>query len=1129
MQDNGFQKIREVLRRYRRYLAVEQIRTALLTALILALMMTGIAVVAESLWYLSPPARTTLLWIIGGTITLLILGTGIWIGVMRTGRIRAYSDDALAQRLGKIFPRISDSITNVLWLHRRSKNYGYSDDLTKMHVRQVAEKAQNLDLKLAISHDIRRFLGKTLLAFAGVWVIIGFAFNGSMLAGANRLFHPATEYPIPKPFTFQIVPGNQQILYTDPVTVSVGVKGEQPEQVLLTASRQDGDETFVLNADSTGFYQHTFDKVKNSFSYRIHAKSPHWWDRWGEITSDSYNIQVISRPQIQSLAMQLTPPKYSGLPTREQEITSTEIVALKGTRIEITAQTNKPVKFARLVFSRQNQSDSMQTDQTTIRHQFTMLQPDEFLVQLTDFEGVTNTNPVKYRITPLADEYPSVEIVQPSGDVDLGDNLVIPLAARLKDDYGFSRLAMEYQIIKPAISEQDSTWKSFDLPLDNNGQTSLDYQHLWELGQRHLSPRDQVRYRLALWDNDVVSGPKAGRSRIQMARFPSLTDMFARNQQQQSKAMEQTEDVQQEIEQIKQQVDKLTMEMRRKEEVTWQQQQQVESMEQSHEEVKKKLENISKQLDKMIQQAEKHNLFSDETMKKYQELQKMFQDLMSPELEQAFKQLQDAMDKLDPKQVRKAMENLQNQEKDFAESIDRALELFKRVKIEQQMEEIVKRIDDLVKQQDDIAKTADSSNASSSELGQNQQRAADEFDIAEKRMEDVANLMEEFPVMPSEQMRQALEQAKSDSIGQQMRQAQQAFQQGQMQSGKQLAQQSKQRLQQLSQQLQNTQQQMQQQTMNEVLSEFRNVLRKVLALSQHQEDLKNRVEPLQGKSPALGQMADEQQNIQVGLQHVVADLVDLSQKTFGVTRDIGKPIGQSASNMQGALQQIADRRPRPAANSQSEAMAGLNETARQLISAMSNLQSQNSSTGFQNYLKQLEQLSKQQQGLNQKSQQMGARGQPSLAQQSAMQQMAAQQMAIRKGLQQMLQEMRQGGGSKPMGDMGKVANDMEDVAKDLRQNKFSRETIERQQKILSRMLDAQKSMRTRDYSKERESEVGEEVARSGPAGLPANYGERRNLLQEDMDQALQEGYSRSYEEIIRNYFEALGESNQEEP
>ena len=50
----------------------------------------------------------------------------------------------------------------------------------------------------------------------------------------------------------------------------------------------------------------------------------------------------------------------------------------------------------------------------------------------------------------------------------------------------------------------------------------------------------------------------------------------------------------------------------------------------------------------------------------------------------------------------------------------------------------------------------------------------------------------------------------------------------------------------------------------------------------------------------------------------------------------------------------------------------------------------------------------------------------------------------------------------------------------------------------------------------------------GPDGLPLDYGERKLILMEAMEQALQEGYSQDYNKMIRSYFQALQEKMNEE-
>jgi len=1115
------------LREYRKRIAREHLQRGLLVTLLVGFILFGLAITAESLRYYSSDHRTILLLIISGVLILLCAGTFIWWLIVRNGWIHSYDIHSVARDLGLHYPEISDQVTNALDLVHASAHYGFSDSLIQQAIQVTAKRLKSIPLSTAISPHTRQRLLKVAVSILGFWVIVWAPFVHPVSQAVVRLFHPGTTYPVPKPFSFTVQPGNTRLLDAEPLEIRVRVSGEQPEQVMLTTTDITGEETIVLSPDSAGQYSHRIESVDTDLDYQVHAPSPHWWDRWDEIRSPVYHVATLSRPQIQSLAIKLIPPKYSGMPPRHQEITTTEIVALKGTQVQLMARTNKPVKDATVHFKGRKITQSMDISDRGIRTAFPLLHPDVFTIQLKDVQGTANVNPVAYKLTPIADESPRVEILRPSDDVDLGDNLQIPLLLRLQDDYGFSRLAIQYQIIKPALQDQDSTWKSTGIPLDQTREKATEISHLWDLNSLNLSPRDEIRYRAALWDNDIISGPKVGYSETLTARFPSLSDMFARNQQQQNKSMENAEDIREQVEKIKQQVDQLTLEMQKKEEINWQQKQEAEHIIQSHKEIKKKLQELSKQLDEMLQEAQKHQLLSDDLTKKYQQLQQLFRDVMTPELQEALDKLQQAMDKADPKKVQQAMEELQGSEKDLSESLDRALELFKRVKMEQGMDEVVQRINDLLKKQKDVTTKSDSTSAQTGELSQQQQGISDEYEITQKRMEELRDLMSEFENTPKDQMDQALQQAESDSIHPNMQQAQQQFQQGNRQSGRQRSQRSQQGLQNLAQQLQQAQSTLQQNMMQEVLDQFRSVLGDVLSLSQQEESLKQQTSSLQNKSPVLGQMADKQQNLQVNLQHVVGKIIDLSQKTFGINREIGKGLGQAASNMQKATGELADRRASQAANTQQSAMAALNETAKQLVSSMKDLQSSGSSTGFENYMKQMQKMAAQQQSLNQQSAQLGMSGKPTLAQQAAMQRLAAQQMGLRQSLRDLQGQMQQSGGRKGLGDMNQVGKDMEEVARDLRNKDFTRKTLERQQKILSRLLDAQKSLRTRDLSKERESETGENVARSGPAGLPSDYGERQNLLQQDLNRALREGYARNYEDVIRDYFNSLNKSDYE--
>ena len=130
-----------------------------------------------------------------------------------------------------------------------------------------------------------------------------------------------------------------------------------------------------------------------------------------------------------------------------------------------------------------------------------------------------------------------------------------------------------------------------------------------------------------------------------------------------------------------------------------------------------------------------------------------------------------------------------------------------------------------------------------------------------------------------------------------------------------------------------------------------------------------------------------------------------------------------------------------------------------------------------------------------------------------------------KSLQELIEEMAQSG-SKKLGDMSGLGQDIDEVIKDLKQGRYTRKTQDRQQRILSRMLDSQKSMTQRGEKEERLAETASEILNlTGPSGLPEDLGQRHSLTSEALNQAIQAGYTQEYVTMIRRYFNALSQSS----
>jgi hypothetical protein len=83
--------------------------------------------------------------------------------------------------------------------------------------------------------------------------------------------------------------------------------------------------------------------------------------------------------------------------------------------------------------------------------------------------------------------------------------------------------------------------------------------------------------------------------------------------------------------------------------------------------------------------------------------------------------------------------------------------------------------------------------------------------------------------------------------------------------------------------------------------------------------------------------------------------------------------------------------------------------------------------------------------------------------------------------------------------------------------------LSRQQRILSRMLDAERSVHTRDYEKERESMTAEEVFSRTLGRRPESADAQ--TLRDEIQRAMQLKAPGEFEELIRMYFRALADES----
>jgi hypothetical protein len=275
--------------------------------------------------------------------------------------------------------------------------------------------------------------------------------------------------------------------------------------------------------------------------------------------------------------------------------------------------------------------------------------------------------------------------------------------------------------------------------------------------------------------------------------------------------------------------------------------------------------------------------------------------------------------------------------------------------------------------------------------------------------------------------------------------------------------------------------------------------------------------------------ARQQEEVKRNLDKIMQQMSSLSQKTFAITPEMGKSLGDAKNQMDKSMESLQNRNGGQASSNQGKAMESLNETADMMKGSMEQMmKSGGQQSGGMSLMQQLQQMAGQQMSLNNLTQmlQQAMKGQLSMQQQAELQRLGQQQDLIKKSLEQLNKEAVRSGESKKIpADLNDIAKKMEEVVRNMSSDQIDEKTVQQQEHILSRLLDAQRSVNQRDYKDKRESQSGKNLAHQSPADLNFNSANGKNKVRDELNKAVQEGYSKDYEALIRRYYEALQKEN----
>ena len=335
-----------------------------------------------------------------------------------------------------------------------------------------------------------------------------------------------------------------------------------------------------------------------------------------------------------------------------------------------------------------------------------------------------------------------------------------------------------------------------------------------------------------------------------------------------------------------------------------------------------------------------------------------------------------------------------------------------------------------------------------------------------------------------------------------------------------------QKMQKMAQQLGEMQSGMEMEMMMENIDDLRAILENLVTLSFDQEGLMKDFRKVNLSDPRFIGLAQQQLKLRDDAKIIEDSLIALSKRVFQIQSFVTRELTDMKSYMDESSTLIKQRKLGNATAQQQFAMTSMNNLALMLNDVLSQMQQamQNAMMMPQNGKgkpKNSPSLSKLQQGLNQKIQELKKSGKTGRQLSEELARLAAEQQRIRQALSEL--EKLLGGDSDQKEQIGKqireLKKQMEKNEEDLVNKRLKNITQERQKEIQTRLLESEKAVKERGEEEERKSEVGKKKQKQVPPSLNQYFKSKEKQI--ELLKTIPPALSPYYKKEVDEYFEKI--------
>ena len=1121
------QKLDEFIRKYYKNQVLKGVFYVIATALFFFLLL----VVSEYFGHFDTGLRTFFFYFFIG-LNLVLVSYFIALPLLKMYRMGdRISYEQAAIIVGNHFAGVSDKLLNTLQLEQQfgleqQKNPDQTA-LLQAAIQQRIVGLRPVPFTAAVNlNENRRY---ALIALIPVGIIVGLWFiNRSFITdGTTRLIRHDQFFEKPAPFKVVVLNKELKVNQHADFNLSIEVQGDQvPNELFINY----GGTAYHLHKEKMGVFSYTFNNVHQPIQFQFSTSS---------YTTRPYLLGVVLKPVMEQMNLTLQFPAYIHRAVEKVENTG-DLNIPQGTLVTWNFTT---VHAEELLLKWRD---------STIR--LKPISPEHFTFQRlcmksTDYalspfsQEALSKDEMNYRVAVIEDEYPTIALEEKR------DSLAEKMryfTGSVKDDYGFSSLLLLYQLKRKGNDSLQQAWVKRSVPM-NKKSNQEQFAYAWDWTELNLQPEDVLTYYFVIADNDGINGPKETRSDAKIFKVASLQELAKQTEEKQELVKEDLQKALKEARDMEKELNELNRKILEKKELTYDEKKRMTDLLRQQAELEKKVTEIKNNNQQNNRNENEFKELDARIAQKQEELENLLNEVLPQDMQQKMEELTKMLKNLDKDRIQQELDKLKLDNKDVEKSLDRALESFKRLDVEQRLQQQIENLEQLQKEQLALElKTEDKAfdKKDAKELEKAQEELNKKFEEGKKELKELEEKnkqLEQPNELPNTEKKQ-------DDIAKSMEAGKQQLQENKKKKAAEQQKKAAEQMNELAQQLKSAQQKMEEEEQTEDARALRLLLNSLIELSFRQEALMVELRNTKGDNPRYVKIAQDQKNLADESKMLEDSLLALSKRQMSLSNTVNREVSAIHMNMDMALAAMHDRRTNEATGRQQYAMTAINNLALILNESLDQMQQQQQQKmsankkpgsgscskpggsgkkpGMANLRQMQEQLNAQMKKLQEsmkgkegdkgkdgKKGNNGSNGTGGMSQQLA--KMAAQQEYIRREMQKAAAAMQQknGAGAKAGGD---AASNMEKTETDLVNRRITQETINRQQEILTRLLEFEKAEKEQGQDDKRESKVGKPVL----AGPPKEFLEYKKMKERELElfKTVPPTFNPFYKEKVNEYF-----------